>query len=81
MKRLSLSVADNARYAKLCRQVGKENFHVRNLIGRGVPNLRLLRPRADLFSYGAREKQVIGKGLIKFLGIASNQPHILALYV
>ena len=71
----------NARYAKLRRQVGKENFHVRNLIGRGVTNLRLLRPRADLFSYGAREKQVIGEGLIKFLGIASNQPHILALYV
>ena len=81
MKRLSLSVADNARYAKLRRQVGKVNFHVRNLIGRGVANLRLLRPCANLFAHGTSEKQVIGKNLIKFLGIASNQPYILALYV
>ena len=71
----------NARYAKLCRQVGDVNFDIRNLVRRSVANFRLLRTRTYLFAHGMREKQVIGKGLIQFLSVAGNQPHVLALYV
>ena len=81
MMRRSYTLAHNARYAKLRRQVGDENFDVRNLVRRGMANLRLLRTRTDLFAHGMSEKQVIGKGLVQFIGVTSNQPHILALYV
>ena len=74
-------VADNARYAKLRREVGKVYFHIRYLVWRGVTNLSLLRTRTNLFPHGVSEKQVIGKGLVQFLCAASNQPYILTLYV
>lgn len=74
-------VADNARYAKLRRKVGKVNFHVRNLIGRGVANLCLLRPCADLLAHRARQEKIVCKMLVECFWIARNQADILALNV
>ena len=71
----------NARYAKLRWHVWDMNLYICNLVWRGMANLRLLRTSTDLFAHGMCEKQVIGKGLIQFFGVASNQPNVLALYV
>ena len=71
----------NARYAKLRRQVGKVNFYVRNLVWGCVSDLCLLGSCANLFSYRLSQKKVVCKTFVEFLGIASNQPHVLALYV
>ena len=71
----------NARYTKLRRLVWKVHLNIRNLVRRGVANLRLLRSRADLSTHRASQKQIVSESSIQFLGITSHQPHILALYV
>ena len=71
----------NARYTKLRRQVGKVNFYVRNLVWGCVSDLCLLGSRANLLSHGLVQKKIVCKSFVEFLGITSNQPHVLALYV
>lgn len=74
-------VADNARYAKLRRQVGKIHFNIRNLVWRGVANLCLLRPCVDLLAHRARQEKIVCKMLVECFWIARNQADILALNV
>ena len=74
-------IDDNGRYTKLGRVVGKINFYIRNLIWRSMTNLCLLRSCADLLSNRFCQKEIVGKSLVEFFGVASNQPNILTLYV
>ena len=71
----------NGRYTKLGWKVGKINFYIRNLIWRSMTNLCLLRSCADLLSNRFCQKEIVGKSLVEFFGVASNQPNILTLYV